>query len=170
MTTIAYRDGVLAADSGVFDVESNLHEGATQKVFLLTGGLLYAGAGDVDDRAIRTLLDNVRSPDQLPSSTDLLATDTEISAVVVFPDGQVFTVTTSYGDEDKDTPHLDWCAEIIPIKAPYVAIGSGKQIALGALCAGKSAVQAVEAACEHNVWTRGPVQSLKLRIPPEVRR
>ena len=165
MTTIAYRDGVLAADSGVFDVERNLHEGATQKVFALTGGLLYAGAGDVDDRAIRALLDNVRSPDQLPSTADLLAADTEISAIVVFPDGQVFTVMTSCGDEDADNPHLDWCAEIIPIKAPYVAIGSGKQIALGALWAGKSAIQAVESAIEHNVWTRGPVQSLRLKKP-----
>jgi ATP-dependent HslUV protease subunit HslV len=161
MTTICYRSGTLASDSGVFHPERNLHEGATQKVFQLAGGLLYAGAGDADDRAVRALLDGVRSPDQLPSAKDLLATGCDINAVVIFPDGQVYTVACNAPDEEDDAG--TWSAEIILLRAPYLALGSGREIALGALWAGKSAEQAVEAACEHNVWTRGPVQSLRLR-------
>lgn len=163
MTTITYRDGVLAADSGVFNESRNLHEGAMQKVFQLMGGLLYAGAGDADDRAVRALLDNVRSPDQLPGAKELLATSCDINAVVVFPDGQVFTISCDASDAD-DEDDTTWDAEIIPLRAPYLALGSGCQIAMGAMWAGKSAVQAVEAACEHNVWTRGPVQSLRLAV------
>lgn len=163
MTTIAYKDGVLASDSMVSDVHRGLYEGTTQKVFQLSGGCLYASSGDYDDRAVRALLDSVRSPDQLPSPQQLWECDVNADCVLVFPDGQVFIITITTDVEPGDDENPVQAAEIFQVSAPYVAVGSGRQIALGAMWAGRSAAQAIEAACEHNVWTRGPVQSMRLR-------
>ena len=167
MTTIAYKEGVLASDSGAFDDQRNLYLGFTPKVYTLSGGLLYGAAGDIDDRAVRNLLDAVRSPDQLPSTRELLETKCDVEAIVVFPDGKLFTIMVAKADEDK--PDSDWVAEVAEIRTPYIALGSGRQIALGAMWAGLTATKAIEAAMEHNVWTRGPVQSLKVK-PLELKR
>ena len=45
--------------------------------------------------------------------------------------------------------------------AAYAAIGSACDVALGALHAGATAEQAVEAAIEHSQWAHGPVRSLR---------
>ena len=44
----------------------------------------------------------------------------------------------------------------------YIAGGTGATLALGALHAGASAVEAIQAAIAHDSCTRGPVRSLKL--------
>ena len=52
---------------------------------------------------------------------------------------------------------------IMPIhNTPYIAGGTGSTIALGAMHAGASAVEAIQAAIAHDSHTRGPVRSLKL--------
>jgi ATP-dependent HslUV protease subunit HslV len=52
---------------------------------------------------------------------------------------------------------------LMPIQsAPYVAGGTGSTVALGAMHAGASAIEAIQAAIAHDSHTRGPVRSLKL--------
>ena len=50
---------------------------------------------------------------------------------------------------------------------PYYAIGSGSDVALGALATGASAKRAVEIACEYNVYTGLPVQTMTCPEPKE---
>lgn len=50
----------------------------------------------------------------------------------------------------------------VPIKGPYFALGSGSDIALGALWMGASAQQAVNAAISHNVHCDGTIDSVEL--------
>ena len=45
---------------------------------------------------------------------------------------------------------------------PYISIGTGHQIALGAMFAGATAVEAIKAAIEHDSHTQGPVFSMKV--------
>jgi ATP-dependent protease HslVU (ClpYQ) peptidase subunit len=50
----------------------------------------------------------------------------------------------------------------IPISAPYYACGSGAEIALGALAMGATAVQAVHIAADHDAYTNHNVEILRL--------
>jgi hypothetical protein len=170
MTTCAYKDGILATDSMVSDVTRGTYEGSTQKVFQLAGGCLYASAGEFDDRAVRALLDQVRSPDQIPSAKDLMECGVNVDAILVFPDGAIFQITLTCEYDEEDENARDVGANVFPVSAPYVAVGNGRQVALGAMWAGKTASQAIEAACEHNVWTRGPVQSMRIKPHQEAKR
>ena len=45
--------------------------------------------------------------------------------------------------------------------APYAVCGAAHEVAFGALHAGATAEQAVEAAVEHSQWAHGPVRSLR---------
>ncbi len=47
-----------------------------------------------------------------------------------------------------------------------VAIGSGKQIALGAMAAGKNAIEAVEIAKQHDCFTGGEVKHWEVKFDP----
>lgn len=47
----------------------------------------------------------------------------------------------------------------IPVYAPYVAFGSGRDFALGAMAVGADAVDAVAAACKHSVECGGAIVS-----------
>ncbi len=49
-----------------------------------------------------------------------------------------------------------------PVTAPFVAIGSGRDIAMGAMAAGATAMEAAEIACEFSVGCGGPVHVLRV--------
>jgi ATP-dependent protease HslVU (ClpYQ) peptidase subunit len=149
MTTIAYKDGVLACDSA-WSEDSRII-GLITKIKRLDTGVLYGAAGAGDDRALLTLLQKVREPDDLPSCDDLWNIHSDISALVVFPDQSVYLVYT--GSED--------CG-VMPLGEP-AAVGSGKWLAIGAMEAGKSAVDAVKIACKRDCHSKGPVHSLALK-------
>jgi ATP-dependent protease HslVU (ClpYQ) peptidase subunit len=146
MTTIAYKDGVLACDSA-WSEDSRI-VGSITKITRFETGVLYGSAGHGDDRALVSLLRLVRTPDDLPSVNDLWDIHQEITALVVFPDKQVYMVFTGTDD----------CGAF-PLTPP-AAIGSGKWIALGAMDAGKGAVEAVKIACNRDCHSRLPVHSL----------
>ncbi len=50
----------------------------------------------------------------------------------------------------------------VPIKGPYFVLGSGSDIAMGALWMGATAIEAVHAAIDHNVHCDGQVEWLEL--------
>lgn len=142
MTTIAYRSGVMAADSGVF--MNDTLEFSHQKVMRLSDGRLFGACGDSGfiQKVIRWL-EAGSDPDHVPT----LLSDGTFSALLVSPDGG--TVWS-----------IDKYLELIPAKGEYFADGSGRNIALGAMAAGASAREAVEIACRFDVTSAGPIDTI----------
>lgn len=141
MTTIAYRNGVLAADSQASDSQV----WRTRKIERLdteAGELLVGWCGEVFAAQvfIEWLKDNKnRKPD---------IGNEDFEAIVIAKTGRV-TI---------------WNQSMVPWKprASYYALGSGAGPALGAMWAGKGAIAAVQAACKHDPYSSAPIHSLKL--------
>lgn len=148
MTTIAYRNGVMASESGC--VGDGARVGATKKVFKLASGALYGSCGDADDRSLRKLLDKAKRGSQLPTAERLKKVVGDIQAILVLPCGEVWDVQT--GND---------CGAL-PLAADFHAVGSGHRFALGAMAAGATAEKAVAIACEYDVNSKGPIQVMKL--------
>ena len=143
MTTIAYRNGVKASDSGCYGEQQISF--SIQKVFRLANGALYGSAGGLDDSEVRALLG------QHDMSRELLkATGRVVTAILVMPDRRIYLV-----DVDADG------VEIVEALAEYVAVGNGADCALGAMAVGATAEEAIGAAADHNIWTRLPVQKIE---------
>jgi ATP-dependent protease HslVU (ClpYQ) peptidase subunit len=152
MTVIAYRDGVMAGDS--LWTDDDLVLARQSKICRLKSGALYGGAGGLNDRALVEVLQTVESWDSLPDIGDMSAAD-ELSALVVFPDGSIAMArVTGEG------------GTIIGVRGmPFVAIGSGRALALGAMGFGASAVEAAGVACRFDPNCGGPVVWLNLSNP-----
>jgi 20S proteasome alpha/beta subunit len=153
MTTIAYKDGVLASDSrateGMTIISSNC-----KKVFRLSNGALYGGAGDCDDRDVLDLLAK-SSPKKMPTRRELRDLLAEVSGILVFPNGQVFEITVEHDNGV-------WGAEVLEVVERVVAVGSGKRPALTAMKLGLTAVQAVKHAITEDTGSGGAIQVLRI--------
>lgn len=152
MTVIAYTKGVLAGDS-CWSEESGLIANVQNKLVRFPSGAIYGGAGACDDRAMQTLLRNVAHPERLPDgntlSSDIYAA---VECLLVLPDKSVWMIAggpEGYG--------------VCPLQVKYTAIGAGQQLAIGAMAAGASAVDAVKIACQWNALCRTPVHKLTLK-------
>lgn len=152
MTTITYRDGVLAVDSQV--TAHRIRVGSTTKAGRLPKGYRWAFAGSSQlmfafakwcERSIEN--DDLSTWDENPPRW---SREDDATGILVFPDGKV----SEYEGQG-------W----LRVEAPFLAWGSGEQIALGAMAAGKTASEALEIACEYDVFTGGPV--LVLAPEPE---
>lgn len=139
MTTIVYRDGVLAADSAVTDRET--YVGETIKIWRSPMGVLGGVTGCLGDSAKFRDWFVGGCQGGVPDFSD---NDSE--ALLVQPDGSVEWV----GKGQKR----------FAIKSRFYAIGSGFKIALGALHAGASAERALEIACDIDNYTRRPILML----------
>jgi hypothetical protein len=138
MTTIAVRDGYLAADTIVS--YSTFNNGETTKIaacgefYVALSGAGYlrfeleawAREGCPQGAVPNLLLDNRGS----------------FGAIFVRRDGKVFEFDNGY---------------LMPVNAPYYAIGSGSLFAIGAMAHGASAMEAVVAASHHDKATGGQV-------------
>lgn len=141
MTSIAYRDGVLAADSGVQSRGTRI--GSVQKVFKAKDGSLLAYAGDANLAAdVAEWVDGGLRHDSVPDTAD------RGTILWVQPDGSVHII--------------DGGGKPYPVEAPFYAEGSGEDLALGAMAAGASAVQAIEIAIHFDSGSSGPVQFVEL--------
>jgi ATP-dependent HslUV protease subunit HslV len=142
MTTIAYRDGILATDSLI--QSGGTRVGTTQKVFKSKNGTLLAFAGNAHLAAdIQHWIDKGLSDDATPD------TDGTGTIVIVKPDGTFWTL-----DGGAAAPY--------PLEAPFFAEGSGQEVALGAMAMGANAVQAVEVAIHFDTGSGAPVQYVEL--------
>jgi ATP-dependent protease HslVU (ClpYQ) peptidase subunit len=148
-TTIAYRDGILACDSQWTSAEVVLSSAC--KIERLPSGVLYGASGYTDDRELKLLIAKVRREEDLPLASVLEKISIECQALLILPCGRVLRIMT--GDN----------AELCPIEAPFAAVGSGQHIAIGAMAHGASAVEAVNIACDYDIYTRRPVHSLTLK-------
>lgn len=137
MTTIATRgDGVVAADSQCSGDDVVLR---VTKLFRMPDGGVVGGCGDFPEivRAVEWLKSRVGDPPEL----------TETELLICYGDGRVGTVSDG-----------KWV--FTAVDGP-VAIGSGRQAALGAMRRfNATALEAVEAAATVDPSTSGPFQTM----------
>lgn len=154
MTVIAYsaKSRIMAADSRASDDEGEYHLSQCRKIVRLKSGALLGQAGDGDGRDLEKLLDRV-TPRTLPTRQQIADLKMDVCALLVFPRGQVFTITGEY-----DKKREGWYGEVFPIEDRIVAVGSGKAYAYGAMEAGATPVQAVRAACKRDLLCALPVR------------
>lgn len=139
MTTVAWDGKTLAADS---QSTTGSIRGTAAKLAKNKAGFLVAGAGDWP--TVKMWINWVLAgmpPDQQPASV------TETSVLVVDPRGRPTLFS--------DTPVA------APLPRKQWAIGSGADLALGAMAAGADARQAVKIACKLDVYSGGRVVVLR---------
>lgn len=140
MTTIVYRDGILAADTRATHSGSILPE-RNKKVHRLRDGRLFAWCGDAG--LGQRVLDHFNDPSKAaPEISD------KGGALVIGLDGSIWT--------------YEYNAMLLARGAPYRAMGSGRCEAYGALAMGASARRAVSVAAMFDTGTGGGVMWLRL--------
>lgn len=140
MTTIALRDGILAADRACN--RDGVRVGYRDKVRRIDGGRVAMMGYIPGCLAIIEWLDAGGKVDPPCIGDD------EIATVIFVP--------------DEGEPTLIELGAQSPLpEAKYHAWGDGREIALGAMWAGASAKQAVEAAISHSLTTDGGPTVLK---------
>ena len=148
MTTIAYRDGILAAD-GRMTYGDTIFTDHTKKIHRLSDGALFALCGDVS--YVQPMLDSLEDDEvDLPEVSE----GSSFTAVIVERDGKLRLYEGRGG--------------FITLDAPYYAFGSGEEYAIGAMDMGASAQDAVRVACGRDLGTGGDIQIEKpgLKQPP----
>lgn len=163
MTTIAYKNGIMACDSCWTGDE--MHEVSQNKIVRLSSGALLGGSGDNDSREIYTLLDKVRTAKHLPTRTQLAVLRASFSGLLVLPNGSIFKISADFGEKESDSDYGIW-----PVgRRGIAAAGTGCHFAIGAMVAGKSAAEAVAIACSWDINSRLPVHVMELKPTPKVR-
>lgn len=140
MTTIAYRDGVLAADTAA--TAGSSITGQMTKVY--AGSVwIVAATGRADDvpRAFRYADASAEEGAKLEFSNDFAALLVERAT------GRVMQFEGE---------------EMFEIRAPFYARGSGRDFALGAMAMGATADEAVRIACRYDCYSREPVEVVRL--------
>ena len=146
MTTVAYRDGVMAADTGITN-SGGVRYASVSKMHRCPDGVLMAGAGDYGSVLdLFSWYDRGCPSDDVPEFGD--DEDMVVCALVIYPDGRV-----AYIERD-----LREC----PLEGEFFAIGSGVEGALAAMAAGATAEEAVEIMCGLDIYTNGPVRTERL--------
>lgn len=143
MTTIAYRNGIIAADTGL--TRGSLRNSFVSKIAKNKDGALAGACGSAWWIAafLKWFMDGgemLHNPDE--------GCDT---AIIIDRRRRM----TLYESEKSKT----WSYEV---RGPYHALGSGCMVAFGALHSGAHPVDAVKAAIAHDESTYGRVESLKL--------
>jgi hypothetical protein len=156
MTVVCYKDGIMAADSGLF--WDNAWCGSTQKLFRLNNGLIYGAAGEGDDRRLRHLLGKYPDPEQVPIEDLQTFAKSETQALIVSPKKKIWFLQLSY-----DTNHDSHDVEVISESAEFISVGMGRWIAFGAMAHGASAAEAIAVTIRYAMGTRGPVQTMALK-------
>jgi len=150
MTCIAYRDGVLAADSACWGSDGSVIVGHFDKIARLKSGALVAVTGAPSMTVqFREWLERGSPKDQRLAQAERDG----FAAIVVHPGGKVVRYDR------------DWLP--YEMKAPYHAVGRGSPFMLGAMAAGAGAVQAVELAPQHTDGGAGKVLFDQIELSPK---
>ena len=143
MTTICYREGILAGDGRetiIEDRESSMVDNDTSvKVFRLEDGRLF-GASKTSESCFR-LHESLVKGFGPPKLEDINAILVDLKGRMFFFEGIIWQ----------------------PVKKPYFAIGSGARFALPAMDAGANAVQAVKIGIKRDPYSGGKITVLRLR-------
>jgi hypothetical protein len=140
MTIIAFKDGVIAADGLV--TSGWIRVGWEEKLWWQGGSVVGACGLSEDILRFKVWMAD-RRPEQRPRLSDDFC-GVEITA---------------------DRLALKWERGLLPLRqqpAGMVAIGSGQEIALGAMAAGASAERAVAIACDLHVTCGPPISVIRV--------
>lgn len=147
MTTIAYRDGTLAADTRAVSGDHR-PMGHQQKIFRTNDGgmvgVATAHPGLTEEIALWLAAD--KHSDREPQIGDR-----NFEMLEVTPDGLVLYYCNNF------TPAG-------PLTGAYFAIGSGAEYAIGAMAMGATAEEGVIIAAANDPYTRAPIQKLSIEI------
>lgn len=139
MTTIAYRDGVLAADSQSNSGRGLIVPGSAKKVHAIADGRLVAFSG--------AFAEGVAFVRALEKGLTELPVLNETTVLIVQMDGSLIL-------HEGETWHEQ--------DGEFYAMGTGAAAALGAMHAGADAVKAVEAACKVDPNSGGRVHAFRI--------
>lgn len=148
MTTIAYRDGVMAGDSGCW--LSNVKYSSAIKVAKGHDGSLHGVAGTAGDALgyLKWVTDGMCGEPPKPDSVNREEGRGAFVALVIPPKNGLARLWTAYGWED----HHD---------VSFIAIGAGAEMAIGAMAAGASAERAVEIVAGYSNFAALPVRCIR---------
>lgn len=147
MTVVAYRDGILAADSMMTD---DCGITSVQKIWRLPNGSLFGGAGSAG--YVAAVRDWLFSGASLKHKPDCSKFESAYAGCIVV-------------GKDGSCSALDSYLSSIVVTAPYYAVGSGAPHALTLMAIGYSAEDAVRVIVEKQLadGVGGTVQTLALR-------
>jgi hypothetical protein len=144
MSTIAFRGGIMAADSRAYGGRGEPSPGRKVKIFRLDDGSLIGlstSTPGTSERFVAWLKDGAK-PDILNDKIDL-------RALMVRPDGGIYVID--------NTPYFSG-----PMECDYYAVGSGTGYAMGAMAMGATAEQAVAVACDLDPHSGAPIMAERL--------
>lgn len=133
------------------------------KIKRLSSGALLGGAGDNDGRQLEKLLDKCKTPASLPDKAAILAIRCDYLGILVLPRGRVFKVGASHVSEANWDKDFSEDIGIWEVNAPFTAAGTGARFAMGAMAAGKSALEAVKIACRFDLNSRTPAYAYPIK-------
>lgn len=142
MTTIAFKDGLLATDSRLTAGNEIL---GTIKKIQIVGDDVIAGSGA--NAAIETF---IKFYQDLPYDKEILKDKNNTCEILVFK-----KATKQVIGYDEDFIPYEY-------EAPFYAIGSGRGFAIGAMAAGALPTEAVVIASEYDKSTDNKIQTLKI--------
>lgn len=143
MTTIAYSNGVLVADSQVTSADRIFR---TVKILTLPDGSLFGGAGGLADiLKVRAWASKGYRGDP-PEVSDKAS----FECLHIRADGKLWLV-------DDDLTPMEFIGD-------YIALGTGSPYAMAAMYLGKSPQEAVQVAAQFDPATSLPIHELKLSI------
>ncbi|MEX0859632.1 MAG: hypothetical protein WD017_01690 [Cucumibacter sp.] len=141
MTTIAYRSGILAADRLV--TSNNTRAGRYRKIVRSAAGHLAGASGELHevDRFLKWVAAGCEGDPPVAKG--------KVNGLLIYPTGRV----------------VEWegLANLVDVRAPFYATGSGWELALGAMEMGADARRAVEVAIKFDANSGGGIDVLKLR-------
>ena len=137
MTTIAYKDGIIAADTQVTD--DTYICGRASKIMRLDDGRIMAASGNI----FRSQL----FIDWLNGKIEKPVFDESFTAIVISPNGTAV-------EYDKNLIAA-------PATIPWVA-GSGSHFAFAIMHNGGTAEDAVKVACELDIYSSAPINVVKI--------
>lgn len=137
MSTIAYRNGILAADTQVTHNDTIVF--GMNKLYQLKCGSWFGFTGRGDQLHVWQEWVEAGMP---PTAVEL-----DVSILLV---------------RRKQLWLFGGCLPPMRVKEPYHAVGSGAVFALAAMDAGADAVQAVRIACKRDIYSGGKVRSVKV--------
>jgi ATP-dependent HslUV protease subunit HslV len=144
MSTIAYRDGVMAADTGSW--HAGVKHDFALKIATGPDGTLYGAVGDAAQcsAVMRWVHEGCVGP--MPEAERTENRGSSFTVMAVPPNGMI-SLISAYGTE--------------AYPAPYFAIGGGAEVAFGALHAGADAADAIRAAIDHSEYATGFVRLIE---------
>lgn len=143
MTTIAYRDGIMAADSMLSDWGEIKRK--TEKIFVFKDAVIGTAGEDGDILKFLEWWEAGHDPAKRPKRS----TVKELHLIVALNTGVVEIWAEDYIGE--------------PVLEEFCAIGSGRAVAYGALEMGATAKEAVRISCKWNTASALPVRAVDVR-------